>query len=103
MADPWNTTYEQRPTSELCEREIEIHIVGTRCIYLNGRRIAGGKPYVSENLPSRTMKLKVRDALGAFSEAEILAYLNERRERNAYCAGARNYRDFLAARNPDNE
>ncbi len=95
MVDPFKAVYDQRPTNALCEREIELDIVGTRCVYLNQFRIAGGKPYASQNLPSRTMKLKVRDALEAFSEEEIIAYLHERRERNAYCAGARNYRDAV--------
>ena len=45
------------------------------------------------------MSLTVRDALNAFSEAELLAYLFERREQNAYCAGARNYQDNLENHN----
>lgn len=97
MIKAWQDTYNSRPFSDLCGRQITVDIVGTRCVYLNNHRIAGGKPYVSENIPSRSMNLTVREALAAFTEAELLAYLFERREQNAYCAGARNYRDKLEA------
>lgn len=96
MSGPWNAAYDKRPTDPLCEREIEIHVVGDRCIYVNDRRVAGSKPYVSENLPYKTKRTKVREVLDAFTEAEILAYLFERRERNAYYAGLRAYRDAVA-------
>ena len=32
-------------------RKIEITVVGSRCVYVNDTRVAGNKPYVSENLP----------------------------------------------------
>lgn len=32
-------------------RKIEITVVGSRCVYVNDHRVAGKKPYVSENLP----------------------------------------------------
>lgn len=99
MIKVWQKTYDARPADDLCARQITVDVVGTRCVYLNNHRIAGGKPYVSENISSRSMSLTVRDALNAFSEAELLAYLFERREQNAYCAGARNYRDNLENHN----
>lgn len=100
MSDAFSKAYDKRPTDPLCEREIEIHVVGGRCIYVNDHRVAGGKPYVSENLPSKTMMTTVREVLEAFTEAEILAHLFERRERNAYCAGARAHRDAASEQVP---
>lgn len=50
------------------DREIELTVVGQRCVYLNDYRIAGGKPYVSENLPQHTFKLRMSDILSAIPE-----------------------------------
>ena len=33
---------------------VEIVIVGKRCVYINDYRVAGAKPYVSENLPQHS-------------------------------------------------
>lgn len=93
MTDPWNKAYQKRPLNELCSREIDIDIVGNRCIYINDHRVQGGKPYASENLPKTTKKTTVRDVLEAFSVQEIHAYLEERIAVENYCAGVRNYRD----------
>lgn len=95
--DAFRAAYDERPTDELCSRSITVDVVGTRCVYLNQHRIAGAKPYVSEGLSSRSMTLTVREALAAFSEREIEAYLREKRAREAYCAGLRSYRDALPA------
>ena len=97
MTDAFNIAYKKAPTEVACDREITVDVVGTRCIYLNNYRIVGGKPYVSENLPSRSMKLTVRDALNAFKEDELKAYLKEIAERRAYMAGLRAYRDAAEA------
>ena len=72
------------PTEELCSKPITVDIVGTRCVYLNDHRIAGGKPYVSENLPWRSMDLDVREALAAFSIKELEAYIKEKKARAKY-------------------
>lgn len=56
MSEPFNTAYDARPTDELCEREIEVSIVAKRCVYVNDYRIAGSEPYVSEGLPSHSIK-----------------------------------------------
>ena len=100
MSNPWNAAYDAKPTDPRCDREVEVSFVGDRCVYLNNYRIAGGKPYHSENLPYRAKMTTVREALSAFSEADIVAYLNERRERQAFYAGARAYRDALEAEAP---
>lgn len=91
--DRWSKAYDKRPQNPLCSREIDITIVGERCVYVDATRVAGGKPYVSENLPSLSKATTVRDVLSAFTEEELLAYLAERREVNAYCAGLRAFRD----------
>lgn len=93
MSDIWNKAYASRPLNQLCGREIEIMIVGKRCIYINDHRVQGSKPYVSENIPSEKRKTTVRDVLEAFSMEDIHAYLEEKIAVNAYCAGLRNYRD----------
>lgn len=53
---------------ELARREIELVVVGQRCVYLDDYRIAGSKPYVSENLPQHSFKIKVQDVLNALPE-----------------------------------
>lgn len=98
----WTQAYDARPTNPLCEREIEVRVVAQRCIYLNDRRVAGGKPFISENLSSFAKKTSVRQVLAAFSDDEIIAYLKEKTEREAYCAGARAYRD-ASQENSDNQ
>ncbi|WP_106598618.1 hypothetical protein [Dyadobacter jiangsuensis] len=89
----WNEAYAKRPQNELCSRQISIDIIGRRCVYINDYRVQGGKPYISENLPTDTRKTTVREVLEAFSVQEIQAYLEEKIAVNAYCAGLRNYRD----------
>lgn len=93
MNNSWNDGYAKRPLNEICSQQIEIQIVGERCIYINNRRVQGGKPYVSENLPTKTKHTAMREILDAFSTEEIHAYLEEKIAVNAYCAGLRNYRD----------
>ena len=82
--NPFNKIWNEKPTSELCDRLIEIDVVGKRCIYINNHRVEGGKPYVSENLPSMIKKTPLRELLDAFSDKEIRAYLKEKRERKKY-------------------
>lgn len=50
--------------------EIEIVVVGTRCVYIGNHRVAGGKPYVSENLPERRFKSTVGEILSALGIEE---------------------------------
>ena len=55
--------------------KIEICVVGKRCVYINDYRVAGSKPYVTENLPQHTFNVNVADILDAFSTEQIEAYL----------------------------
>lgn len=93
LTDAWNKSYQDRPLNQLCERVIEIRIVGKRCIYINDYRVQGNKPYDSENITTEVRKTTVREVLEAFTEEEINAYLQEKIAIDAYCAGLRNYRD----------
>lgn len=96
----WKEAHENKPTKESCDKVITVDVVGTRCIYLNDHRIAGGKPYVSEGLPSRSKKLTVRGALDAFSVAELTDYLAEKQERSDYFAKCRAECDAIKAASP---
>lgn len=49
------------------DKEVEITVVGRRCVYINDYRVVGGKPYVSENLPSHSFKCTVKDILDALT------------------------------------
>ena len=80
------------PTSEVCSKRITVDIVGARCVYLNNFRIAGSKPYVSENLPERSLRLTIRDALAAFSDEEMESFIKERQDRKKYYADCRGER-----------
>lgn len=44
---------------------VDLTVVQGRCVYLNNKRIAGNKPYVSENLPHTFYKVPVEDVLSA--------------------------------------
>ena len=42
-------------------KSFEMVIVSKRCVYLNDYRIAGWKPYVSENLPQHRFRVSADD------------------------------------------
>lgn len=73
-----NLIYDARPRDVL-SRPVEVCVVGRRCVYVNDHRIAGGKPYVSENLPSHTLKTTVGEVLDCFGDDVIAAALKERK------------------------
>ena len=54
--------------ASLIAQDVELTVVGRRCVYLNDHRIAGGKPYVSENLPQHSFNVKVGEILNALPE-----------------------------------
>jgi len=93
MENDFNAVCEAQPTEALCNKSITVDVVGDRCIYLNNHRIVGSKPYYSENLPQRSTKLTVRDALAAFSVDEMSAYINEKTARQKYFSDYREKRD----------
>lgn len=100
LDEVWGEAYKNRPLDEKCSREITIDIVGDRCIYINDYRVQGGKPYHSENLPTKTKKTTVRDVLQAFTDDEINAYLKEKKAVDNYCAGLRAFRDIQRKTKP---
>ena len=65
------------------DKKIEICVVGERCVYINDFRVAGGKPYVSENLPQHSFHVLAQDIFEAFSTDQIEAEL-KRRERTTH-------------------
>lgn len=84
-SDP-NILFQNKPASPVGDKVLEVDVVANRCVYLNSYRIAGGKPYVSENLPSNTLKTSLKQVLSAFKEEDVLAALNERRREREYFA-----------------
>lgn len=82
----FNEVWDNRPPSPVRDKEVEVDVVARRCVYVNCHRIAGGKPYVSENLPSHTLKTKLGNVLDAFNEETILAALAEARATKEYFA-----------------
>ena len=79
-----NLLWAKKPPSPTREKPIEVMVVGRRCVYLNNYRIAGGKPYVSEHLPSHELTTSLRDVIDAFKEEDILAALAERQAEREY-------------------
>lgn len=75
-ADP-NLLFASKPACPVAETPVEVSVVGKRCVYVNDYRIAGSKPYVSENLPSHDFKTTLRKVLDAFTRDQIRAALKE--------------------------
>lgn len=59
--------------------DVEICIVGKRCVYINDHRVAGNKPYVSENLPQHSFNITTEKVFAAFSTAQMEAELKRRK------------------------
>ena len=72
------------PATPTADKPISVHVVARRCVYVNDYRIAGGKPYVSENLPTNTLKTTLGDVLRAFSSADIRKALVEQEAKAKY-------------------
>lgn len=86
MSADFNAVWESRPSSPVSDTPVEVDIVARRCVYVNQRRIAGGKPYVSENLPSHTLKTTLGEVLDAFTEKQIRSALKEKKAVRDYFA-----------------
>ena len=43
------------------DKTLTVTVVGRRCVYINDYRVAGSKPYVSENLPSWSFEANIND------------------------------------------
>jgi hypothetical protein len=65
-------------------KPIEIIIVGSRCVYINDYRVAGSKPYVSENLPHQTFHANLADILDAFALDDLQKAVDERLARRRH-------------------
>ena len=76
--------WDARPTEAALDVKTEVQVVGTRCVYVNDYRIAGGKPYYSENLPNHSFEATVRDVLEAFPDRVLQAALRERKARRKH-------------------
>jgi len=85
-AEDFNAVWKARPASPVGDQPITVSVVGQRCVYVNDFRIAGGKPYLSEGLPSHQLKTTLADVLNAFPDADILAALEEKRAHKEYFA-----------------
>jgi len=82
--NPFNAVWDNQPAKPVSDTPIEITVVGRRCVYINNYRSAGGKPYVSENLPSFDHKTTIGEVLAAFTEKQVRAYLREQKAMRDY-------------------
>lgn len=97
----FNDVWEARPASPVRDTEVEVCVVGRRCVYVNNHRIAGSKPYVSEGLPSHTLKTTLGNVLDCLSEREIRAAMREARTRQKYFAAYREAKRIATAEGGD--
>lgn len=51
-------------------KKVTITVVGRRCVYINDYRVAGGKPYVSENLPQHSFTINEDEILYALGRGK---------------------------------
>lgn len=56
---------------------IEITVVGKRCVYINDYRVAGAKPYVSENLLQHSFNVQRSEIFRALGVKEPLSKTEE--------------------------
>src|ERR1041384_847960 len=66
----WAALSAGEPACPTAKKPIEVTVVGRRCVYVNNYRIAGGKPYFSENLPSHDLRTTLGEVLDAFSDRD---------------------------------
>jgi hypothetical protein len=62
-------------------KPIEIQVVGSRCVYVNDYRVAGGKAWNSEGLPHQTFRTTLSDLLDAFTLKELQDAVAERQAK----------------------
>lgn len=60
------------------EKKIEVVVVGTRCVYINDRRVAGNKPYVSENLPQHSFTCSIGNILDGLPREAVRSWLSSK-------------------------
>jgi hypothetical protein len=93
----FNDVWDSRPPTPTRDKQIEITVVGKRCIYVNDYRVAGGKPYLSENLPTHDLSTTLGEILDAFPDATIQAALREKLARQEYIAAYHSARAAASA------
>lgn len=59
--------------------KVEIFIYVDRCVYVNSSRIAGGKPYASENLKSNVYSVSSSEILDQLDFSDIEKYVNDKK------------------------
>ena len=84
--NPFNAVWDARPAAPSRDTPVEVCVVGRRCVYVNSHRIAGGKPYISENLPHHELQTTLGQVLDAFTDQQIRAALREKKARKDYFA-----------------
>lgn len=84
MATLTQEIFDAAPATPTADKPINVDVVARRCVYVNDFRIAGGKPYVSENLPTNTHKTTLGDVLRAFDAADIRKALDEQEAKAKY-------------------
>lgn len=97
--------WETLPDRPVRSKPIEVYVVGKRCVYVNDYRVAGGKPYYSENLPAHTLKTTLGEVLDAFSVADIEAALAESKAHAIHLAKyhqAKHAEDATLSRSSEN-
>lgn len=57
--------------------EVVLTIVENTCIYLDGTRIQGRKPFISEMLPQKHIKIKLKNLLDSIDREDIEEYLTK--------------------------
>ena len=75
---------EAAPGTPTADMLVSVDVVAKRCVYINDFRVAGDKPYVSENLPSHTLKTTLGDVLRAFHPDDVRKALAEQEARAKY-------------------
>ncbi|UNM96048.1 hypothetical protein MMG00_12740 [Ignatzschineria rhizosphaerae] len=60
-------------------KRVEIDVIDDRCIYINDYRIAGSKPYVSENLKSTNYITTTDRILDQLDFEDIEKYILKKR------------------------
>lgn len=91
------------PAKPTWDKHVELSVVGRRCVYLNNYRIAGDKPYYTENLPHHEFKVGIGDVLEAFRPEEIRAALDEQAAYKKHWADYHARLDAEAKNNPEVE
>lgn len=59
--------------------KVEFTIYQDRCVWINDRRVAGKKVYLSENIKPQIMSTTLENVLDAFSIEDIESYIADKK------------------------